>query len=113
MQLYGTPRLARTSCSYCLPSLLSDPSQMLRLQVRTQTLVKNAIIQVDANPFKQWYQQHYGVEIGAKKRSAAAQAAAAETAVEEKSVSNHVKRKLAVRAAHVFLSGLCFCAFVQ
>jgi small subunit ribosomal protein S8e len=65
--------------------------------VRTQTLVKNAIIQVDANPFKQWYQQHYGAEIGAKKRSAAAQAAAAETAVEEKSASNHVKRKLAVR----------------
>jgi small subunit ribosomal protein S8e len=70
-----------------------------RLQVRTQTLVKNAVIQVDANPFKQWYQQHYGTEIGAKKRSAAAQAAAAETAVEEKSASNHVKRKLAVRAA--------------
>ena len=66
--------------------------------MRTQTLVKNAIIQVDANPFKQWYQQHYGTEIGAKKRSAAAQAAAAETAVEEKSASNHVKRKLAVRA---------------
>jgi hypothetical protein len=74
--------------------------------VRTQTLVKNAIIQVDANPFKQWYQQHYGAEIGAKKRSAAAQAAAAETAVEEKSASNHIKRKLAVRA----MEGLCFRA---
>lgn len=64
--------------------------------MRTQTLVKNAIIQVDANPFKQWYQQHYGSEIGAKKRSTAAQAAAAEAAVEEKPASNHVKRKLAV-----------------
>ena len=41
-------------------------------QVRTQTLVKNAIIQVDATPFKQWYQQHYGVEPGQKKRGAAA-----------------------------------------
>jgi len=35
--------------------------------VRTQTLVKNAIIQIDAAPFKQWYQQHYGVELGQKK----------------------------------------------
>lgn len=73
-------------------------------QVRTQTLVKNAVIQVDANPFKQWYQQHYGTEIGAKKRSAAAQAAAAETAVEEKKASNHVKRKLAVREALLFVT---------
>jgi small subunit ribosomal protein S8e len=63
--------------------------------VRTQTLVKNAIIQVDANPFKQWYQQHYGSEVGIKKRQAAA-AAAAEPE-EEKSTSAHVKRKLAAR----------------
>ncbi len=34
--------------------------------VRTQTLVKNAIIQVDAAPFKAWYQTHYGVELGGK-----------------------------------------------
>lgn len=77
--------------------------------MRTQTLVKNAIIQVDANPFKQWYQQHYGAEIGAKKRSAAAQAAAAETAVEEKSASNHVKRKLAVRAGHLSRAACAVC----
>lgn len=36
--------------------------------VRTQTLVKNAIIQVDAAPFRTWYSQHYGVEIGKKKK---------------------------------------------
>jgi ribosomal protein S8E len=45
--------------------------------VRTQTLVKNAIIQVDATPFKQWYQVHYGQEVGQKKKAAAAAAAAA------------------------------------
>lgn len=38
--------------------------------MRTQTLVKNAVIQIDAAPFKQWYQQHYGVEAGQKKRAA-------------------------------------------
>lgn len=40
--------------------------------VRTQTLVKSAIVQVDAAPFKQWYSTHYGVEIGRKKKTAAA-----------------------------------------
>ena len=34
------------------------------MQVRTQTLVKSAIIQIDAAPFKQWYQTHSGVELG-------------------------------------------------
>ena len=32
--------------------------------VRTKTLVKGAIVLIDANPFKEWYQNHYGVEIG-------------------------------------------------
>lgn len=59
--------------------------------VRTQTLVKNAIVQIDAAPFKQWYKQHYGVEVGLKKKNAAA----AET--EEEKKSNHVKRKLRQR----------------
>jgi ribosomal protein S8E len=40
--------------------------------VRTQTLVKSAIVQVDAAPFKQWYLQHYGVDIGRKKKTAPA-----------------------------------------
>ncbi|XP_004513783.1 small ribosomal subunit protein eS8-like [Cicer arietinum] len=39
--------------------------------VRTHTLVKSAIVQVDDAPFRQWYLQHYGVEIGRKKKSAA------------------------------------------
>ena len=35
--------------------------------VRTQTLVKNAIVQVDATPFKTYYLQHYDVDLGKKK----------------------------------------------
>ena len=35
--------------------------------VRTKTLVKNSIIEVDAIPFRQWYEQHYGVKVGVKK----------------------------------------------
>lgn len=64
--------------------------------VRTQTLVKGAIIQVDAAPFKQWYQQHYGVEVGVKKRGGAA-AAAADAEEATAAQSNHVKRKLKQR----------------
>jgi len=38
--------------------------------VRTKTLVKSAIVLVDAKPFQKWYQNHYGVEIGKKKQKA-------------------------------------------
>ncbi|KAM3366956.1 hypothetical protein ACQJBY_015940 [Aegilops geniculata] len=74
--------------------------------VRTQTLVKNAIVQVDAAPFKQWYLTHYGVEIGRKKKAAAAakkeaaegqEAEAAAAATEEAKKSNNVQRKLEKR----------------
>ncbi|XP_031127639.1 40S ribosomal protein S8 [Ipomoea triloba] len=70
--------------------------------VRTQTLVKSAIVQVDAAPFKQWYLQHYGVDIGRKKKSAAAKKETNEegegaTAPEETKKSNHVLRKIEKR----------------
>lgn len=35
--------------------------------VRTKTLVKGAIVVIDAHPFKTWYEAHYGVKIGLKK----------------------------------------------
>merc|ERR1712232_289375 len=59
--------------------------------VRTKPLVKNAIIQIDALPFKQWYSQHYGVDLGKKK--------AGQHKEEEAKKSGHVKAKLAHRAA--------------
>jgi len=36
--------------------------------VRTNTLVKNAIVQIDSTPFRQWYEQHYGIVLGKKKK---------------------------------------------
>ncbi|KAJ7541270.1 hypothetical protein O6H91_10G051800 [Diphasiastrum complanatum] len=67
--------------------------------VRTQTLVKSAIVQVDAAPFRQWYNQHYGVDIGKKKKAAASkkETEEGEGAEEEKKLSNHVQKKLAKR----------------
>jgi len=35
--------------------------------VRTNTLVKNSIIQIDATPFRNWYEQHYGLSLGKSK----------------------------------------------
>merc|ERR1711904_733537 len=32
--------------------------------VRTNSLVKGGIIQIDAAPFKQWYEQYYGIRVG-------------------------------------------------
>jgi small subunit ribosomal protein S8e len=32
--------------------------------VRTNTIVKGSVVQVDATPFKNWYQKHYGVTVG-------------------------------------------------
>ena len=33
---------------------------------RTKTLVKNAIVLIDATPFKDWYLQHYGIDLSGK-----------------------------------------------
>merc|ERR1712032_31104 len=58
--------------------------------VRTKTLVKGAVVLVDAHPFKSWYESHYGVKIGLKKGHAVPEE-------EDKKQSSHVQRKLAAR----------------
>lgn len=35
--------------------------------IRTNTLTKSAIIQIDATPFRQWYEAHYGFALGKKR----------------------------------------------
>ncbi|XP_041473050.1 small ribosomal subunit protein eS8-like [Lytechinus pictus] len=35
--------------------------------VRTKTLVKNAIVQIDSTPFRQWYEAHYALPLARKK----------------------------------------------
>merc|ERR1712151_1293590 len=34
--------------------------------VRTKTLLKNTIVQIDAQPYKQWYLKRYGMDLGKK-----------------------------------------------
>ncbi|KAJ8331746.1 ribosomal protein S8A [Batrachochytrium dendrobatidis] len=57
--------------------------------VRTNTLVKGCIVEIDAVPLRQWYESHYGVPLGRKKHGAD------ETV--EKTGSNHVQRKVEAR----------------
>ena len=38
--------------------------------VRTKTLVKNAVVEIDAGPFRTWYLQYYGIELSKKKQEA-------------------------------------------
>jgi len=57
--------------------------------VRTKTLVKNAIVQIDAHAFKDWYFQHYRVELGRKDKKRASQ--------ESAKISKNVEQKIALR----------------
>ena len=64
--------------------------------VRTKTLVKSAIVQIDATPFRQWWESHYGERLGKKKlRQQTAEQQAAEAEAAKK--SNHLLRKIASR----------------
>merc|ERR1711935_793112 len=55
--------------------------------VRTKTLVKNAIWQIDGQPFKQWYLKKFGVVLGQKKKGSKADEA--KEGKEEVKRSNH------------------------
>jgi len=57
--------------------------------VRTKTLVKGAIIQVDATPFRQWYEQTYASVIGKKKKG--------DEAAADVKKSGHAKARLSAR----------------
>merc|ERR1719408_708486 len=63
--------------------------------VRTKTLLKNAIVQIDGQPFRQWYLKKYGVNLGLKKGKK--EDASKEDAAEKR--SNHVICKQKFRAS--------------
>jgi small subunit ribosomal protein S8e len=59
--------------------------------VRTNTLTKSAVVQIDAAPFRTWYEAHYGTSIGRKRQQQAGKAG--QEAVEDKKVSKGVTKK--------------------
>ncbi|XP_008186029.1 40S ribosomal protein S8 [Acyrthosiphon pisum] len=68
--------------------------------VRTKTLVKNAIVVIDATPFRQWYEGHYALPIGRRKTTKLTEA---EDAVlnKKRSTKAEVKYKKRQRFAKV------------
>jgi len=73
--------------------------------VRTKTLVKGAVIEIDATPFRQWYEQHYNAQIGKKHKEAGEDGK--EKKEEKAKKSKHVLNKIAARnAGHVIDSVL-------
>merc|ERR1712072_114422 len=67
--------------------------------VRTKTLVKNAIVQIGATPFRQWYETHYGISLSKKKTKKAEKEAAEKAEKGEAKQSKHVMRKIEKRQA--------------
>lgn len=55
--------------------------------VRTNTLTRSAVVQVDAAPFRTWYEAHYGANIGRRRQQGGAAAEA------DKKVSKSVQAK--------------------
>jgi len=60
--------------------------------VRTKTLVKNAIVVIDAAPFRQWYEAHYALALARKK-------GAKLTEAEEEALNKKRSRKCAAKYA--------------
>lgn len=69
--------------------------------VRTKTLVKNCIVQIDGTPFKQWYLQHYNVDLAARKIKKKKEGE--EAVVENKKQSKHLQRKIQNRQKDRFV----------
>ena len=55
--------------------------------VRTKTLVKNSIVEIDSTPFREWYKQHYGIDIGLKKGGV-------QSVLGNKTTSRHVEKRV-------------------
>jgi len=63
--------------------------------VRTKTLVKSAVVQIDATPFRQWYEAHYGATLGKKRKDKAGD----EKDAAPVQRSSSVQKKIAARQA--------------
>ncbi|CAI8495528.1 ribosomal protein S8A [Hanseniaspora opuntiae] len=72
--------------------------------VRTNTLTKAAIVQVDATPFKQWYEAHYGQALGKNKKKTEETATKSRSA-EKKVAARAADAKIESAVEHQFNSG--------
>ena len=61
--------------------------------MRTNTLTKAAVVQIDAAPFRTWYEAHYGTAVGRRRQQKGADAA------EDAKKSKSIDKKQATRQA--------------
>lgn len=59
--------------------------------VRTKTIVKNCIVVIDSNPFRQWYLKHYQTDLNKKKAEEEKEKQGAQAEVKK---SKHVQKKI-------------------
>merc|ERR1719361_3074238 len=81
--------------------------------VRTKTLVKNAIVLIDANPFRQWYLKKYDVELNKKKieeSNKLREATKTSNSVKSKIAALQKDRVIDQRVADQFNSGRLYAA---
>lgn len=57
--------------------------------VRTNTLVRSAVVQIDAAPFRQWYESHYAAPVTRKGKQSAEL-----SDIQSKTRSKHAQREL-------------------
>merc|ERR1712183_1075006 len=69
--------------------------------VRTKTLVKNAIISIDATPFRQWYEAHYATPIGRKKCADRKKTAKVDPLLEEQFQTGRILAAISSRPGQV------------
>jgi len=68
--------------------------------VRTKTLTKNSVVQIDAQPYKQWYLKKFGVDLGKRGKKAGKDSGKeGKEAEEPEKKSRHVIFKLKAREA--------------
>ena len=73
--------------------------------VRTNTLTKAAVVQIDATPFKQWYQAHYGLTLGKKKNTKEEEIVAKSKSTEKKWASRASSAKVEQAVESQFTAG--------
>jgi len=78
--------------------------------LRTKTLVKNCIVEIDATPFRQWYEQHYGVRIGVKKGSETVDTEGKSQACKDKLAKRQASRTLDQTLDEQFVRGRLYAA---
>ncbi|CCE63180.1 hypothetical protein TPHA_0E00850 [Tetrapisispora phaffii CBS 4417] len=78
--------------------------------VRTNTLTKAAIVQIDATPFKQWYESHYGASLGKKRNAKDEEIVAPSKSAEKKWASRAGSAKVEQAVESQFGAGRLYAA---